>query len=541
MKHIKSCLSSLTDLVLLLLPVMLSISGCRAITFFATPTPVVSQPELESPIAPHATSSTDLQTTLTLPATLTPAPLFTVTPSATGTPTPARLILPGMAGFQPTPTYSLALRASATPGEPPACPVADTEWWLSSLLASSLAGYPPRYPPPDLSDLVVHFLNQRGNPEAFLSAAQAVDPELAFLQDLTNDGQPEIVLRTGMLSILGCDPGDSGQYTVLGQFVDDIDLVPPVIIAIQDLNRDGYPELLFTSRAFGGLSTSYLLQVRAWDGQAFNSVPILPATYPYRFLGELDFLDFRGTLWGITYHAGRIEVLDADQNGTLEFIIRSGLPGHPDLIASGPWRRAMDIFTWNGEAFVLLRSEIDPAVYRFQAAHDADQAALLGDFERALALYQDVIFSDRLAGWSPKLYDQQSDILEANYRGLPTPTPIPAPPEETSHLVAYAYFRSLVLHALQGEDQQAQLLYDSLILQFPAGQPGHTSAELAAAFWPVYLGTHDVGQACTQALRAVGEGVEDILYWLDGDFHGRQAPAYLPVDLCPYGQEGTRE
>ena len=56
-----------------------------------------------------------------------------------------------------------------------------------------------------------------------------------------------------------------------------------------------------------------------------------------------------------------------------------------------------------------------------------------------------------------------------------------------------------------------------------------------------YTLRHDVGQACTQALNTIGDGAEDILYWLDGNFHDRQALHYHPVDLRPFGQVGTRE
>ena len=415
---------------------------------------------------------------------------------------------------------------------PPPCPRVNSTLPLPPLLADELANFVSIYRVPDLSEPVISFLNQGGSPDIFLRAAQAAYPELASWIDLTNDGQSELLLSTETLSILGCDPGGSGQYIILGQFFDDIDLVPPGIIGIQDLNLDGLPELLLSSRAFGGFSTTYLLQIRTWDGQSFSSPIVLPPDHPYHSQGDLGFEDYQHSLWGITYHSGIVDLVDVDHNGTTEFIINSGLPGHPDLIAHGPWRHAQDVFTWNGEAYVLLHSDIDPPIYRFQALHDADQAALWGEYERALALYQDVIFSDLLLGWSPDLYEQQAYSFFVDS----TPTPFPVPAEEYYHLAAYARFRILVLHALHGYDRDGQIVYDTLIERFPAGQPGYESAVLALGFWPAYLATHDVGQACTQALQAVGDDAEDILYWLDGDFHGIQAPDYQRIDLCPFGQ-----
>jgi hypothetical protein len=415
---------------------------------------------------------------------------------------------------------------------PPPCPNLNSALPLPPLLADELVNFVSIYQVPDLSEPVISFLNQGGSSEMVLRAAQAAYPKLASLIDLTNDGQPELLLSTETLSILGCDPGGSGQYIILGQFYDDIDLVPPGIIAIQDLNLDGLPELLLISRAFGGFSTTYLLQIRTWDGQSFSSPIVLPPDYPYRSQGNLGFEDYQHSLWGITYHGGIVDLLDVDHNGTTEFIIKSGLPGHPDLIAHGPWRHAQDTFTWNGEAYVLLRSEIDPPIYRFQAVQDADQAALWGEYDRALALYQDAIFSDQLLGWSPELYEQQQYSFFVDS----TPTPFPAPAEEYYHLAAYARFRILVLHALHGYDQDGQIVYDTLIERFPEGQPGYESAVLAQGFWSTYLATHDVGQACTQALKAIWDEAGEILYWLDGDFHGMQAPDYQLVGLCPFGQ-----
>ena len=54
-----------------------------------------------------------------------------------------------------------------------------------------------------------------------------------------------------------------------------------------------------------------------------------------------------------------------------------------------------------------------------------------------------------------------------------------------------------------------------------------------------FQATQDVGQACNQALESMGEQTDEIIYWLSG-YHGWQSPSYLPVDLCPFGQTGTR-
>ena len=106
------------------------------------------------------------------------------------------------------------------------------------------------------------------------------------------------------------------------------------------------------------------------------------------------------------------------------------------------------------------------------------------------------------------------------------------------HLAAYARFRILVLHALRGYSVEAQAVYDTLQSNFPEGQPGHASALLGEAFWQAFQVTQDVGQACNQALESMADP-DEIIYWLSG-YHGFQSPNYQPVDLCPFGQTGTR-
>jgi hypothetical protein len=443
------------------------------------------------------------------------------------------MILPGMAGFQPSPTFDARFLQTATPTLPPPCPVVVPEMPLPEVLAQRIAGYHDNFKG-DISDDVLEYLNLGGAPEILIHALKAVDPSLIEQFDFTNDGQMELLLKTLNISILGCDPERTAKYIIYGRFIDPQPLpLGPDIQAIHDLNRNGLPELLFTTRAFGGFGSTLFLQVVEWDGRGIYNVPWLSPTYPYQpitFLGVED--------EGVYFEPGMVEINDLDGNGTTEIIVHSGIPTHHDTFAHGPWRAGKDIFTWNGEDYVLLYSEIDPPVYRFQAVHDADKAALLGKYDEALKLYQETIFSDKLIGWSLELYLQQKDIAATWYNDNPTPTAPPASPEEYNHLAAYAHFRILVLHSLQGNITEAQTVYDTLHSEFPQGQPGFASALFGQYFWHAFQDTQDVAQACNLALESMGEQTEEIIYWLR-DIHGWQAPRYLPIDLCPFRYTGT--
>jgi hypothetical protein len=456
------------------------------------------------------------------------------TATKTATPTPTYLIFPGFVGFEPSPTYNPKKMPTATPAASPTCPKVDSSLAVPIGLAEMIKNYETNSDRTNLAEPILGFLNQGGSPEKIIQAWQEVNPKRIRYLDLTNDGQPEIILDTKLLSVLGCYSGSNGHYEIISKYADNIYLLSPELFPIQDINLDGIPELIMISRAFGFMSATQYLQVVEWDGKTFSNIISSPPLYPYRSLANTWYREVYSSESGMYFEPGSVELQDIDHNGTLEIIINISIPFHPDSRSHGPWRGGRDIFTWNGEAFVLLKSEIDPPEYRFQAVEDADQDVLIGLYDQALSLYQEAIFSDQLKGWSSELYQQQ---FEQPYLSLdPTLTPIPAPSEEYYHLAAYASFRLMVLHVLLGHGEEAQTIHDSLVAKFPEDQPGHESATLATSFWQEYQSTKEVGKACNIAIINSPDQVTEILSWLSYDWHGWQAPRYQPVDLCPFGQ-----
>ena len=45
--------------------------------------------------------------------------------------------------------------------------------------------------------------------------------------------------------------------------------------------------------------------------------------------------------------------------------------------------------------------DLRPPKYRFQAVYDGDDASRFGEYDRALALYQQAVFDEALLGWNP--------------------------------------------------------------------------------------------------------------------------------------------
>jgi hypothetical protein len=194
---------------------------------------------------------------------------------------------------------------------------------------------------------------------------------------------------------------------------------------------------------------------------------------------------------------------------------------------------------WNGEAFAFYRTEYARPQFRFQAVQDADQATRWAEYDNALDLYQQAIFSDKLDWWTQERRAYEQILWDSRwYAGslTPTPTPLPFPtsdPNEYPNLAAYSRYRIMLLHLLRGYLPEAKIVYETLQEKFPADQPGHEFAEMATEFWNEYQTSHDIGQACNQSVE-YARSHSEILTYLGSDYHGWQSHEYAPEDVCPF-------
>lgn len=158
----------------------------------------------------------------------------------------------------------------------------------------------------------------------------------------------------------------------------------------------------------------------------------------------------------------------------------------------------------------------------------------MSEYDRALSMYQDTIFSDKLDWWSEAL---QLELSWLAFNGNSNaPTPIPQNYAEYFQLSAYARFRILLIHLIRGFDSDAQIVYNNLVAQYPPGNPGYPYVEMATAFWNEYQSSQDIGLACVQAVAYAAAHPEILspLGNVDGEnWHGIQSLDYEPGDVCP--------
>jgi hypothetical protein len=451
-------------------------------------------------------------------ATLTSSPLPTATPKSIPSETPTASItpLPTISTF--TPTFDVSTIVTVTPAEKAECPKEDPG------LAPTF--YVPLHPGCFDTDRcvfsgtdkeILEYLNEGGTiPSAIAKLKTAIrgDYQEYAYQDVTNDGIYDLIFidfsMFGTLHILYCN---NGMYQAFSSPVTGAEfLYDNQKILVQDLNLNSVPDVIFL-QLYGN---SLQIHTFEWDGSTFQGLS------PSAETGQ-----------GIT-------VEDVDQNGTKEIIATGiislyGFYGYPYFGSSDfniPQIRLMTyVYSWNGANFVFSSEKFEAPQYRFQATQDGDYEALLKEYDQALLLYQDAIFSNELNWWSPAQYEFMKNKYYNSNATLP-----PAPVEDTSEyprLAAYAYYRIMLLHLVQGNESEVATTYNTLQQKFGNDPYGSPYAEMASVFWKAYQSTHKMYDGCAAAIQYAAEHPE-ILTPLGSDYHGSQSHIYVPADVCPF-------
>lgn len=422
---------------------------------------------------------------------------------------------------------------TATPAPPAECPREDPSLVPTFALpdATNSQG--------DLGTNGLAFLNAGGGWRALVDyvahnpiwAGPADPTQISQQKDLNNDGVPELLLESDGVFLYTCH---AGQYALVLNLPSAFSFAVRHVLSIQDMTLDGIPEILLDSWDTVSVGKEHYHQILGWDGAQFRYLMVAPACDTYNVAQASPcFADD----WIMRYgHTGLNnlqpgwEVRDTDHNGTQEVVLSYGIGHGNDALYNGPWRVRTSIYMWNGQDFVRTQHALEPPRYRFQALQDADEATWRGQYVEALALYQAVIFSDELEWWSAARQSYEFDVLYTD-PNLAAPTP---DPKEWPNLAAYARYRLILLHLLEGRTAEAEVVYTTLQEKFPAGAEGHVYAELAAVFWAEYQAAQRMNGACAKAVAFADQQGETILYYLGAYHHGWQSERYWPETLCPF-------
>ncbi|MEW6285386.1 MAG: hypothetical protein AB1509_04090 [Chloroflexota bacterium] len=450
-------------------------------------------------------------------ATSTPAPTATRTSLPSATPTASITPLPTIPTF--TPTFDVSTIVTVTPAPKAECPTSipypEKDFDLFKFRENG------NYKSPEEAVLAV--LNKYG-PEILVKYGRryGTDLESIAFQDFTNDGVPEVAIRLTLnisstpFDIFGCK---NGVYQLFLSIPSNGLGYAPIIFAIEDNNKNGIPELTILE---GYLSQGgHFFVVYEWNGEKFTSI-LSPF---YENDPDSTYLWVEAT--------GEIHYEDIDNDSINELILDSGVPVWETYWAGLPWRNKRTYYKWNGQHYAPYSIEFAQPEFWFQAVQDGDLATSQQEYDKALRLYQEAIFSDKLKGYSPEIRDNLRAQWDASYGTDPTPTPYPISLDEYPKLAAYAYYRILLLHLVQGQDTEASTTYNTLQQKFGDDPYGHPYVDMATAFWEAYQSSHKMYDGCAAAIQYAAEHPE-ILTPLGSDYHGSQARIYKPEDVCPF-------
>ncbi len=219
---------------------------------------------------------------------------------------------------------------------------------------------------------------------------------------------------------------------------------------IADLDSDGVPEPVLTSRMIGASAVNTVITVVRWDGQSFKTL----------------------LQTGISDWAGPARWEFVKENGTEALSTTcSALGPYDHKLLSHP--RLTRTYRWQAGSLILDQTTVDaPATVR-QQVNVAESAFRKGQLDQALAAYSRAVEDTTLA--------QESETEQVDWR-------------------AYAEFRIGEIEALQGNASAAQEAMAT------AAEAGPSLSDLAAAFLEGYGdGNAARGLAAIQRVNLAGQ------------------------------------
>lgn len=440
-----------------------------------------------------------------LTSTPSPTPTRTLIPSAT--PTASVTPLPTIPTF--TPTFDVSTIVTVTPAPKAECPKENP-----SLMPSFPIRTDENYFLENSAE-ILQYLNDGGELKKAVERLKKTAPSYSppIIEDVTGDKIPELVFVDyavePKLHVFSCA---DGQYRNISPDIsDDLTGYSTAIQAmVNDPNQNGITDILLItscSRALGCTS----LFILEWNGSEFTNL-----TEPREiYVGGAD-----------------IKVQDVNNDGILEIIIEEGRGGDYEYFMGFPRRVSTHIYMWNGNKYALQNIRYAEPEYQFQAIQDADQYVLLKNYDLSLNLYEMAITDNNLLPYSREL-SKHMEWLFWNPMSIASATE-PAPDStEYPRLAAYAYYRIMLLHLVQGQEAEASTTYNTLQQKFGNDPYARPYAEMATAFWEAYHSMQRMYDGCAAAIQYAVEHPE-ILTPLGSNYHGSQARIYKPEDVCPF-------
>ncbi len=297
--------------------------------------------------------------------------------------------------------------------------------------------------------------------------------------DLTGEGTAEIILtydtpdEGGVLLIEGCI---DGRYLTRYQAALGGDI--PQILTVGDLNYNGIPELLFSSKDCSSACV-YHTQMVTWNPDRGRFVNLL----------------------GGAITSDEVPVVqDTDNDQVSELIVRFEDDGNAQ---TGPLRTGYTLYDWNGVGYVQSITQLNPPRFRIQVIQEADAAFSAQNMDEAIGLYNLSLSSSDLENW----YNDDADTLKA-----------------------YALYRLLIAYSFTEDDRRLDT-QQTLQQTYPDLTAAPPYAQMATDFWNAVQVTNNLHSACLEAQQDVITRPEALTLL---NRYGSRSPTYTATDLCPF-------
>ncbi|MBI5351820.1 MAG: hypothetical protein HZB50_04200 [Chloroflexi bacterium] len=411
-----------------------------------------------------------------------------------------------------------------TPASPALCPITDSS--LEFDVASAQKGSGTSESIKQFTEYVLSYLNAGGTTKSILPAyekfyGRQIKPFFQ-VREVTGDTVPELVFPFGVwLDIFGCE---NGKYKLLSTVADNGAFGGSRIFDITDTNGNGLDEIVAWFDGCMG-NRCPAINVYEWNGNEFQELMVdVPPDNSCKNLSLAPF---------------EVKIRDIDNNGTNEIILSNNYDPWPDDLEF-PYRKETRICMWNGQNFVVYKTNFETPYYRFQAVQDGDRATLAGDYDKALVFYQRTI-NDKKLQWfteNRKWYDfwvYQSKYFSTSFNEPAPldPKSLAEDPSEYPNIAAYAYYRMMLLYILQNDTAKAESTFSLLQSQFPKASPGNYFMQVASVFWQEYQHSIKIQDSCRKVIEYAQEHPIPIEYLGDWN-HGAQSIDYKPESICPF-------
>lgn len=254
----------------------------------------------------------------------------------------------------------------------------------------------------------------------------------------------------------------------------------PHLMAVDDINGDGMPELVYWESSCGAHT-------------CYSTVHIL---------GGGDYQSLTDGEISMPYADIRLE--DRDGDGAQELIMTGGTIGS---IGAGPQRVREEVYAWNGAAYTLAQTTYEPTNVLYLRILDADAAFANGDYIAARRMYQEAFNDTSLELWKENAGTSV---------------------DERDELEPYILFRIALCEIALGTAPQVSI---PLLQQASGNYPGSLNAELAGAFLTQYLATGDVTASCAAARDFANTYID--LFTTVWDY-GYANPGFDANAVCPF-------